>query len=459
MKIHFLQFAILLFLIAFISCQKEEDSNTNITENPIDEPAYEQYGTPFDNVPETDDIVLYEVNLRALSSSGDIQGVMNKLDHIKDLGVNVVWLMPIYPIGEINSVNSPYSVKNYKEVSPEYGDLSDLRDLTDLAHSKGMAVMLDWVANHTAWDNPWIENKDWYTQDANGNIIHPAGTNWEDVADLNYNNEEMRWAMIDAMKYWVYTANIDGFRCDYADGVPFDFWQQAWQSLDSIQNRDLIYFAEGSRSNHFDAGFDLNFGWDFYGSIKGVFNGQSASNIFTTNNSAYNNLEEGKHWVRFTTNHDESAWDATPISLFNGVDGALAASVVTIFTGGVPLIYGSQEVGTANTIPFFYNSNINWNAHSEMLEAYQNMLQFYSSSKTARSGENTIFENDDVVCFKKELDGDEVLIIVNVRNSNINFPIPSELENTFWSNVMDNSQLTLSGNLLLGAYEFYILKK
>lgn len=123
------------------------------------------------------------------------------------------------------AVNSSYSVKNYKEVIQEYATLNDLRQLTDAAQAHGMAVMMDWVANHTALDNPWISNKSLYTQDGSGNIVHPAGTNWMDVADLNYNSSAMRLAMIDAMKYWVYTANVDGFRCDYADGVPFDFWK------------------------------------------------------------------------------------------------------------------------------------------------------------------------------------------------------------------------------------------
>ena len=195
---------------------------------------YTQYGTPFGQVPAPEDVIMYEVNLRAFSPGGDLQGVIDRLDNIRDLGVNVIWLMPIYPVGELNSVNSPYCVKNHKEVSPEYGTLNDLRKLTDEAHARGMAVIMDWVANHTAWDNPWIENKDWYTQNASGDIISPPGTNWLDVADLNFSNLEMREAMVDAMKYWVFEANVDGYRCDYADGVPYAFWTRAINAVDSI---------------------------------------------------------------------------------------------------------------------------------------------------------------------------------------------------------------------------------
>jgi len=444
-----------LAFVGFFSCQK--DDTEIATSEVTSEIVYEQYGVPFDNVPENNDIVLYEVNLRAFSPTGDIQGVINKLDHIQSLGVNVIWLMPIHPIGQINSVNSPYSVKDYKAVSSEYGTLNDLRNLTDAAHSRGIAVIMDWVANHTAWDNPWIENTSWYSQDSQGNIIHPPGTNWLDVADLNYTNSDMRAAMVDAMKFWIFNANIDGFRCDYADGVPFDFWQNTWETINSIPGREFILFAEGSRSNHFSAGFDLSFSWNFYGAIKDVFNGQSVSKIYTAHSNEYDNIISGKQWVRFTTNHDESAWDATPVELFNGIDGALAASVVTIFTGGVPLIYGSQEVGTANNIPFFFNSTINWSNNPDMLEAYQTMLQYYNGSGAAKSSLNSIYENNDVVCFKKIEGAEELLIIVNVRNNTINFAIPSELNSSSWTDVLSQSTISLNDQIVLEPYKFYIL--
>jgi glycosidase len=451
--------SIFAFLITgLFSCKKDDPDPVPDNNNP-DEPRYEQYGTPFDDVPAIDDIVMYEINLRAFSSAGNLQGIINKLGHIENLGVNVIWLMPIHPIGQVNSVNSPYSVRDYKAVGAEYGTLDDLRNLTDEAHSRGIAVIMDWVANHTAWDNEWISNTSWYSQDGNGNIIHPPGTNWLDVADLNYNNSTMRDTMLDAMKYWIYEANIDGFRCDYADGVPFDFWQTAWQEVKAIPDRDFILFAEGTRSDHFSAGFDLNFGWQFYGAVKDVFNGQSVTKIFTSHTNEYNNIPSGKHWIRFTTNHDESAWDATPISLFNGIDGALAASVVTIFTGGVPLIYGSQEVGTANNVPFFSNSTINWNNNPGMLASYQTMLQFYSGSEAAKKGQNEVYPHNDVVSFKKSFNNEELVIIANLRNSTLNYAIPSALDNTVWNDVMSQNNMALNQQITLAPYQFYILEQ
>lgn len=444
-------FLLTLFLTVVYSCKEEYEWTP--PDNNGDDP-----GT-FEGVPEPEDVVMYEVNLRALSPGGDLQGVIDKIDHIEDLGVNVIWLMPIHPIGQVNSVNSPYSVKDHKAVSPEYGTLDDLKELIDEAHSREIAVIMDWVANHTAWDNDWINNKSWYTQDGNGNIVHPPGTNWLDVADLNFDNQDMRAAMIEAMMYWITEAEIDGFRCDYADGVPFDFWKDALATIDSVPDRDFIFFAEGTRSDHFTAGFDLNFSWESYAAVKDVFKSHTATNIFLAHNNDYSGTPAGKHWIRFTTNHDESAWDATPISLFNGIDGALAASVVTIFTGGAPLIYGSQEVGTANNVPFFSNSTIEWDGNPEMLDSYQKMLQFYSGSQVARTGQNTVYEHVDVVCFNKSLSGDEIVIIVNVRNEPINYPVPSGLENTSWTDIMTGETITLSGQLSLEPYEYYILMK
>ncbi|HCT70377.1 MAG TPA: alpha-amylase, partial [Bacteroidales bacterium] len=186
-------FILLAFLVTACS-DKEEKPAPPSPSNEFILPDPPQYGIPFGAVPATSDIVMYEVNLRAFSTAGNLTGVTQKLDHIRSLGVNVIWLMPIHPIGTVNSVNSPYSVKNYREVNPEYGTLDDLRRLTDQAHQRGMAVILDWVANHTAWDNPWMKYPAWYTR-VNGEVIHPEGTNWLDVADLNFDHKDMRKAM------------------------------------------------------------------------------------------------------------------------------------------------------------------------------------------------------------------------------------------------------------------------
>jgi glycosidase len=279
------------------------------------------------------------------------------------------------------------------------------------------------------------------------------------VADLNYDHADMRQAMADAMRYWVLEANVDGFRCDHADGVPFDFWATTWQQLKALPNRELILFAEGSRTDHFDAGFDMAFGWNYYGSMQNVFSGQSVQTLHNTHAADYADLAPGKHWVRFTTNHDESAWNQTPISLFNGKSGALAASAATIFSGGVPLIYGSQEVGHTAPIPFFSNTTINWNQEPALLAAYQNLLNFYRNSPAARSGATITHLNPDVWCIEKSLGNETVLVVVNLRNQAVSYTLPLPLAQTAWNDVRTGNALVLNTVLQLGAYQFYVLQR
>jgi glycosidase len=441
---------IALQLLAFVGCEEK---------SPTIKSGYTQYGTPFLSMPATSDVVIYEVNMRAFSSTGTFQGVINRLDELKALGINVIWLMPIHPIGQIKSVNSPYSVQDYKAVSPEYGTLNDLRTLTTEAHNRDMAVIIDWIANHTAWDNEWIENKSWYTQNVAGDIIHPSGTNWLDVADLNFSNADMRLAMIDAMKYWVLEANIDGFRCDYADGVPSTFWKQAIDSLRNIPNREIIMLAEGARSNHYTVGFDLMYAWNYYYKLKDIFNGETATSLYTTHVNEYASVPNGKHRLRYTTNHDESAWEDTPITYFKGINGALAASVTAIFMEGVPLFYTGQEVGRATKLPFFSKSPINWNENADMLQAYKEMMAVYTHSEAARRGTLSNFSQTNVVCFKKTTATEQVLVIVNVRNQNTTFTLPTSLQSTEWTNTLSHQPIQLETSISLDPYAYYILQQ
>ena len=196
---------------------------------------------------------MYQVNPRNFAPENSFKAVDARLDAIKDLGANTVWFMPICEIGVEKSVNSPYCVKDYTGINPEFGTLDDFKTLVAHAHDKGMTVIIDWVANHTSWDNQWIkDHPDWYTHDEEGEIIHPDGTSWNDVADLNFDNPDLCQAMIDAMKFWVEQVGVDGFRCDAADYVPFEFWKDCVAQLRAT-GHNLLMLAEGSRKDHFDA--------------------------------------------------------------------------------------------------------------------------------------------------------------------------------------------------------------
>ncbi len=447
---NFLKATIFLSLSTILQSCSSSDDNEDSNPNPTP--------TTF-VVPATENIVMYEINPSAFSATHDIQGIINRLDNIKELGVNTIWIMPIFPVGEVNSFGSVYCVKNFTAVRTSLGTMDNFKLLVDKAHEKGMAVILDWVANHTAWDNPWIyAHPEWYTQNGSGQIVSPAGTTWNDVADLNFSNAEMRLAMIAAMKFWVEETDIDGFRCDAADYVPYDFWLQANTALNAIPDKDLILLAEGARADHFEAGFQMNFAWDFMSNIKNVFNfNQSNVNtLFNTNTNEYAVVPTGKKKLRFTTNHDESN-QATPISVYNGKYGALAASVITIFMQGVPMLYCGQEVGV--TLPSNYqgNSVINWNSNSDMLLAYQKMLVFYNASATARTGTLTNLSSADIAAFQKS-GSEAVLVIVNARSTSGIYTVPTAQQGN-WTNALTNETVSLSNTISLSQYQYLIIKR
>jgi hypothetical protein len=430
-------------------------------ENP-DEPK--QYGVPYAGVSDPQKIVLYEVNIRAFSDSGDFQGVIDRLDNIKALGINTIWLMPIHPVGKERSaggLGSPYAVQNYLEVNPEFGNLEKLRELVNEAHNRDMAVIIDWVANHTSWDNPWLAaNKSWYAQDASGNVIIPPGTNWQDVAELNYDNDDMRKAMIHALKYWVLEANVDGFRCDAVDYVPADFWKQAIDALKAIQDRKLILLAEGGKSENFTAGFQMNYAWDFCNGLKDIYeNGKPASSIFSIHDAEYKKIPPGAVKLRYTTNHDLSAWDGTPMEIYGSESAAVSASVITVFTSSAPLIYGSQEVGRQAKLSFFERDPIAWNDHVEMQQAYQKILSIYNESSAFVDGSLQVIADNNIAAFKRSNTNDEYLIFVNVRDSQQQINIEDSLAQSSWVNRVTNESVQLQSTLVLPAYGYLILKK
>jgi glycosidase len=450
--------------ICFMACMLLACGSEDSTPQPApDNDGPKQYGVPFAGVPDPQNVVLYEVNLRAFSQAGNFQGVIDRLDKIKAMGINTLWLMPIFPVGQVRSaggLGSPYSVRNYREVNTEFGNLDKLRELVQKAHDRNMAVILDWVANHTAWDNPWMQNKSWYTQNAAGEVIIPPGTNWNDVAELNYDNADMRNAMIAAMKYWILEANVDGLRCDAVDFVPTDFWKQALDELKAIKDRKLILLAEGGKAENFTAGFQMNYAWDFYTNLKQVYrDGKAATSIFTTHQAEYNSIPAGAHKLRYTTNHDVSAYEETPMGLFHGADGALSASVITIFTSAVPLLYGSQEVGRDANLPFFTRTPIDWSANPSMQQQYEKLFAVYNSSAAFTTGTLTYYAHNDIAAFKRKTGSDEYLVLVNTRNTTIPYTPDATIQNTTWTNSLTNTPVTLATTAVLAPYQYLILKK
>jgi glycosidase len=454
--------AVVCVIFGFISGSCSNDApyvpTTAIKTDTVADPA--QYGTPYSAVPEAPDAVIYQVNMRVFSATRNFQGVINRLDSIKSLGVNVIYLMPIYPVGTLNAFNSPYCVKDYRSVNTEFGTLQDLRNLIDAAHSKGMAVILDWVANHTSWDNAWITaHPAWYQHNTSGTIVSPSG--WTDVAQLDFSNADMRKAMIKNMKFWVFTANCDGFRCDYADGPPATFWKQAIDTLRNIKTHKLLMMAEGSRTDHYTSGFDFIFGFNFYGQMKSIYSsGQSVLTIDNFNTSEYYNAGTYNRVVRYITNHDVNGSDGTPLELFGGTQGSMAAFVVAAYMKSVPMIYNGQEVGTTFRITFpFTGTVINWASNYGMEAEYKKLITFRNNNIAIRRGTLASYSSTDVCAFTKTYGSETVLVLSNLRNKSVTYTLPTAISNSNWTNGLTGESVSLTSQITLPAYNYLILKK
>ncbi len=391
-------------------------------------PQQESKPTAF-QLPAVDDIAMYQVNPRVFAPRNSLNAVAARIDSISDLGVNIMWVMPIYPIGIEKGKNSPYCISDYKAIAPEFGTIDDFKNLAKVCHEHGMGIILDWVANHTAWDHPWLKaHPEWYTRDEKADtIICPQPWNWEDVADLNYDNKDMREAMIDAMKFWIVEVGIDGFRCDVADGVPADFWKDAIDQLRAAAgDRKILMLAEGKNVDNFTVGgFDMNYGWDYKDEIVKVWNGAPASDLIKSDSAEYAQLPASKVKLRFTTNHDH-ATETEPCVQFTDDRGAMAAYVASIFPHGGALIYGSQEVGYPEPINFFKYVPVDWTAKPEIYKEYKELIGLYNEHPALRKGKMTAYPDNDVLVFEKSDSNERFLILVNVRNEAKEVNIPDD---------------------------------
>ena len=424
-------------------------------------PAKEAKTDAFE-LPAVDDIAMYQVNPRVFAPDHSLNAVAARIDSIRDLGVNIMWVMPIYPIGIEKGKNSPYCISDYKAIAPEFGTIDDFKNLAKVCHEHGMGIILDWVANHTAWDHPWVkEHPDWYTYDEKADtIICPQPWNWEDVADLNYDNKDMREAMIDAMKFWIVEVGIDGFRCDVADGVPADFWKDAIEQLRAAAGeRKIVMLAEGKNVDNFTVGgFDMNYGWDYKDELVKVWKGAPASDLIKADKAEYDSLPAGKVKLRFTTNHDHST-EATPCVEFTNDRGAMAAYVASILPHGGALIYGSQEVGYPEPINFFKYVPVDWTAKPEIYQEYKHLIGLYNEYPALRKGTTKAWPDNDVLIFERTDSEKRFLIAVNVRNESKTISIPDTWTGAEVEDEMTDQDEKLEGSLTLNPFEYRIFDR
>src|SRR5215207_9895026 len=365
--------------------------------------------------------VIYEIYPRQFSEAGNFAGVTAQLDRLKELGVNILWLMPIHPIGQEKKkgpVGSPYAVRDYYAVNPDYGTAADLKRLVAEAHRRGLKVIIDLVANHTSWDSVLMKTPEFYVRDSSGKITYPH--DWSDVAELNYENPQLRRYMIDMLKFWLREYDLDGFRCDVAAEVPTDFWEQARAEADKVKP-DILMLAESDKPGLLVRAFDLDYSWPLHGTLNDVLQGRKPATAFRQTWEADEaKYPRGALRMRFSDNHDERR----AVARF-GEGGALAASALMLTFDGVPMLYNGMEVGdtTESGDPaLFYRLPVFWpieKRRPEFPRFYRQMMALRKGHPALTRGGLAWLRNSDesrVVTFARRDDTEEIVVAINFSN-------------------------------------------
>lgn len=364
----------------------------------------------------------YQINTRQFTPEGTFAAAEHQLPRLKELGVDILWLMPIHPIGEENrkgSLGSPYSVKDYYGVNPEFGTLDDLKSFVNAAHELGMYVILDWVANHSAWDNELRhKHPNWYTKNSQGNFQPTPWWDWSDIIDFDYNVPEMREYMTNAMKYWVKEVNIDGYRCDVAGFVPLDFWENVRAELDAI--KPVFMLAEWEMRDLHAKAFDATYAWSWQEAIHDILSGHADLNrlfvYYSWNEGAY---PKNSYRMTYVSNHDANSWEGTVFERYGSEEKVATAIVLSIVGEGMPLIYNGLEAGNIKRLEFFEKDPIEWKEHKfkpliQKLLALQKQNSALWHGKYGATMERIYNTNPtEVFSFIRENTKDKVFVVIN----------------------------------------------
>lgn len=404
----------------------------------------------------TKNSVIYEVNIRQYTPEGTFAAFENHLPRLKEMGVDILWVMPIHPIGIKNhkgTLGSYYSISDYKAVNPEYGTMDDFKRLVNKSHELGMKVIIDWVANHTAWDNVWVnEHPEWYKKNDKGEIDSYAYDNgreieyWTDVVGLDYNQPAVREAMIDAMKFWIQNADIDGYRCDVAGLVPSDFWEQARKELDAVKPIFMLAENEDQTPLLMNA-FNANYSWSMKEVVNQIAKGEKTAldiaDWMTHNDTIY---PTGTYGMLFTSNHDENSWHGSEYERLG--DAVKPLAVLSFTAPGMPLIYSGQEAGVSKRIRFFDKDTIVWD-NLEMADFYKKLTTLKKSNPALANGSFggkteliATSQPSKIVAFSRQTGNNQVIVLINVSVDTVHFTLDDESKGIF-NDYFNNTEVEL----------------
>ena len=397
----------------------------------------------------TDRATIYEVNLRQYSLSGSLSVFESHLPRLKEMGIDILWFMPVTPIGiedrKMGSADlgSYYAVKNYYQFSHEFGTMEEWKLLVSKMHDMGFKVIIDWVANHTAPDHPWTTfHTEFYIRDDSGKIL-PPNSDWTDTRQLDFNNGEMRTAMIDAMSYWIRETDIDGFRCDMAKLIPPDFWSEAIKKLRTY--KDILFIAEGEDQGYYQAGFNAQYTWSLFHALTDLYRGNKSLDDILQIINSNESLGPGFR-LTFTSNHDENTWNGTEADLFGD---AVKCFTVLNFTmnEALPMIYSGQETGNKKRLSFFTKDVIAWDSfeRSEFYKSLISLRKTHISFNINSTNQRVATSNDTCIySYLKEYQEDKVLIILNMSKFNQQISICEQQAFGKVVNYFTNEEITLN---------------
>ncbi|WP_395046197.1 alpha-amylase family glycosyl hydrolase [Flavobacterium sp.] len=430
---------VIAFLFSFfINCKKEEPKITAEKKLEI---------API--TPEiAENAVIYEANIRQYSPEGTFNAFTKDIPKLKKLGVRILWLMPIHEIGIKNRkakvdlsvdeitdsiekkkyLGNPYSIRDYRSINPDFGTKTDLLKLIETAHKNKIYVILDWVANRTAWDHAWItQHPEYYMHNKEGDIMSAYGS--KDVAELDYNNSNLRKAMLEEMKYWLKTYDIDGFRCDLAAEIPTDFWENTRAELNKI--KPVFMLMQAQKSKLMLNAFDMQYGWEshyiFNEIVKGEKTAKDFDNLIKKNDSLYQKDDIN---MNFTSNHDENFWNGTEYERLANATETFA--VLTFIMPGMPLIYNGQEYDSNKRLPLYEKDTIPHTVEN-MMAIYEKLGKLKTENEALNGGKNPASYNRllasneiDILAFEREKNDKKVIFIGNLSKTNKSFTIPIE---------------------------------
>lgn len=410
---------------------------------------------------------IYELNIRQFSEEGTFKAVEKQLPRLKKMGIDIIWLMPVQPIGKINrkgTLGSYYSVKDYLDVNPEFGSKKDFQNLVNAIHKQGMYVILDWVANHSSWDNELVKkHPEWYIKSREGKFQSTPWRDYDDIIDFDYSQPGLRQYMTDALKFWVKEYGIDGYRCDVASFMPLEFWENARKELDEI--KPVFMLAEAEDKELHRKSFDATYNWTLWNYLHEIAMGKKNAENLAGGYIAEHVSIFPKEGIRmnFIDNHDKNSWEGNQYKNFG--DALKPAIVFTAMMDGMPLVYSGQEAGLNRSLQFFEKDPIVWKKH-EFEEIYTKLFSLKHKNQALWNGkwggEMVRIKNDkmnEVIAFVREKNGEKVISIFNLSAKNVDVNLDTSFDTGTYTNLFTEEKETLSKNthLQMKPWEYLVL--